>query len=1110
MVVALRLRAGSSAKQNATHTFNLARLILIMIMVFSRCYAADDKLIPPFFTHLHNKQLEAIGHQWATIQDSSGFMWFGGRQGLVRYDAYTFKPYLYDNNNSRSLSANFVVALANDSHGHLWVGTRHGLNRYDAETDDFTRFMYNPNDPNGVGALIIGFNGLLPDKKGALWVGTSGGGLSKFDEKSASFSNIPIHVAAKNGSGRFIQVEMDEVRALYKDSLGTLWMGCGSSREKISGICALQASSAQVQYYPYHTKRPGQGVGYQSAMNFYEDHAGQLWLATLGGGLYRIDPGAREFTRYYHQPDNPNSIGNDEVWSVIGDSNQNLWVATDKGGLNHLTGKNRFERYRHIPEFSSSIATNKVTSIYENRFGDFWLGYYPSGASLLNPYANAFHQYRHNLNSNSLSDGGVRAVAETQSGNLWIGTEHGLNFLDRSTGRITRFTHSPKDPDNPTHLPVAAVSALLVDSHNSLWIGLYRGGLCRYSASADSPHGHFTRYSFDTEDRSSLSSNVVFRLYEDRDKTIWVGTENGLNRYQPATNNFIRYLSHDVDLGLMSHEWVYSMLQDSRGNFWLGLDSGLARMDLKTEKFTFFQHDDGNKDSIGVGAVRALHEASSGELWVGLSGGGLNRFDRDDINASVEKFSTQDGLINAFVEGILEDDNGNLWISTAQGLSELNVTTGQFRNLTKDHGLAGNLYNYPAHLKTLSGELVFGSSEGLTIFNPAEIYKNTRPPPIVMTDFKLFHERVDIRAKDSPLAESITVSKSLTLRHDQSVFSIEFAALNYAFPHMNQYAYILEGFDQDWVYSGENRSATYTNLDPGSYIFKVKGSNNEGVWSIRNAQLQIRILPPWWRTWWSYGVYTLLLGLSIIWVIKFQINRLDLKNRIRLDQIKDTFLSCTSHELRTPLTGIISLTEMVLARNRSELPPSSCEHLEIVVKSAQRLSLLINDILDYSQIKNNQLKLHCEHINLYDVIESVLTLLSPIALQKRIQLINTFGDTSLEVYADRDRLQQILLNLVNNGIKYSDAGWVKIRAQQSGSSLKVEVEDTGYGIPESEQRGIFESFHQLPGTSVRNAGGIGLGLPITKKIIEMHGGQVYLISAVGKGSTFTFTLPQPF
>lgn len=1094
--------------------FQRASLILTYVLLLAALVGPVSLLArqvkPPHFNHLENKTLEAVGHQWAAIQDRQGFMWFGGRHGLVRYDAYSFKSYLYNADNPRSLSANFVVALEVGIDGHLWVGTRQGINRYDIESDDFTRFLHDPNDSSSISASIAGFNGILHDSKGNMWFGTSGGGLNRFEPKSDSFERIELRVKLSSVKGGSRDVVMDEVRALFEDRHGIVWMGCGSATGRVSGVCAFNGVTGGVEFYPYDLLENVNNVGYQAVMNFYEDFQGQLWLATLGGGLHCFDRSTASFIHFRHSLADPSSLGHDEVWKVMEDKHKNLWVGTDKGGLNRLNRSDPakiFDRYVHRPGDLSSIASNKVSSIYEDHFGGLWLGYYPSGVSLLNRYSSEFRQYRHELdNRNSLTSSSVRALAETAQGNLWVGTEKGLNYIDRQTGDITQYHHNTLDPFSASSLPVDAVSTLLVDSHGVLWVGFYRGGLSRFNPASGSAIGNFTHYRADPENLSSLSSDTIFTLYEDSNQVLWVGTENGLSRYLPDTDTFIRYLSNDKDIGLMSFEWVYSMLEDSQGNFWLGLDSGLTLMDRQAGTFQHYRHDDADRTSLGVGAVRAMHEDKKGHIWLGLSGGGLNAFNPDSMT-SFRKYHVEDGLQNNFVEGILEDDQGNLWISTGQGLSQFNSDTERFRNFTKDHGLAGNLHNSPAHLKSAQGELMFGSSEGLTIFNPETMFKNDLVPPIVITDFQLFHKPVSIGAKGSPLRKAIMVTKELTLTHGQSVFSFEFSALNYSFPEMNQYAYMLQGFDPGWTYSGARRTATYTNLDPGRYVFKVKGTNNEGVWNHRGAKVIIHILPPWWQTWWAYMVYMLLGLLSVLWIVKYQINKLALVERIRLDKIKDIFLSSTSHELRTPLVGIISLTDLVLKKEAEPLSKSSRECLDMVSASAKRLSLLINDILDYSQIVANRLKLYYDVVDMFPLTDSVFKLLLPVANPKGIQLINALTEDLPKLNADEDRVQQIMLNLVGNAIKYSDGGWVKVSARQAGVMLEVTVEDTGLGIPENKQKEVFESFCQLSSSARRASGGMGLGLSITKQLVEMHGGRLWLISAVGKGSRFIFTLP---
>jgi len=524
-----------------------------------------------------------------------------------------------------------------------------------------------------------------------------------------------------------------------------------------------------------------------------------------------------------------------------------------------------------------------------------------------------------------------------------------------------------------------------------------------------------------------------------------------------------------------------------------------------------YQHEDNNPNSLSSGQVTSIYEDSRGILWIGTIGGGLNKFDR--ASATFTHYREEDGgLPNNTINGILEDDQGHLWLSTNKGLSKFDSETETFRNYDVEDGLASNEFFSGSAHKNRTGELMFGGPNGFNIFDPKQIKDNLSIPPVVITDFQIFNEPVSIGG-DSPLQQHISFSKELTLSYQDSVFSFEFVALNYISPQKNQYAYKMEGVDKDWVYvDSSRRFATYTNLDAGDYVFKVKGSNNDGIWNEEGTSLKITIIPPWWKTGWAYLLYEILiLSLILAFVIRQQ-RKLDLEQAInkqlkQADKLKDELLANTSHELRTPLNGIIGIAESLRDGTTGDLSDQTKTNLDMIVGSGKRLAKLVNDILDFSKLREKTLDLQLKAVSLREIVDIVLTLSQPLIGKKNIELINAIDAELPAAMADENRLQQIFHNLVANAIKFTESGHVEISAKVINDQLEVTVSDTGIGIAEDKFDRIFESFEQAEGSTAREYGGTGLGLAVTQQLVKLHRGQIGVKSQVGVGSQFFFTIP---
>ncbi len=1026
------------------------------------------------------------------LQDSQGFMWFGTQDGLNKYDGYGFTVYKNDPEKPVTISDNFVRVVYEDRQGQLWIGTNGGLNRFDRATETFTRYGSQTVDAHSLGDDII--RSIYEDRQGTLWVGTNVD-LHRFDRQAEAFVREELIPAG------------NPVRLIHEDTRGNLWVGLEGG-----GLYKLNPITRALTIYQQNPDDPG-SLSHNDVSAIYEDPAGRLWISTEGGGLNRFDPKTETFTVYRSDPANPASLSDDNIRYLYADRQGQLWIGTWGGGLNRFEAAGEiFLHYQNDPANPYSLSGNQVLSIFEDRSGVLWVG--TNGAGL-NKYSLRQAAFAHYTNTSPgsvrLSDNMVWAIFEDGQGELWVGTSNGLNRLNRAARTVTYYRHSP---ENPASLSSDFIPAVLEDRAGTLWIGADEGGLNRL----DRATGTFTTYRHDPENPAGLSDDDVWSLAEDSHGGLWVGTwGGGLNHFDPATETFTRYLPDPDDPTSLSDSVIRAIYEDRDGMVWLGTNGGgLNRLDPASGAFTVYRHDPGNPASLSDNVIRTVYEDRAGRLWVGSDGGGLNKFDR--AASTFAHYREKDGLPNDTVYGILEDDQGYLWLSTNNGLARFDPASETFKTYNASDGLQSNEFNQGAYHRGREGELFFGGINGLTAFFPGEIQDNPHPPPVVLTAFQVFNQTVS-------LPRSISEIGDIQLSYRDSVFSFEFAALDYTAPAENRYRYQLEGFDKDWIEAGTRRFATYTNLDGGRYVFRVLGSNNDGVWNEAGASVSILITPPPWQTWWAFTLYGIAAAGLVLGYAHYrtvaqaqelaqQRKELEQERRVaeslrHVDRLKDEFLANTSHELRTPLNGIIGLAESLMDGAAGRLPERVAADLAMIVAAGQRLAHLVNDILDFSRLKHQQLDLQFKTVDLQAMTNVVLALCKPLASGKPIRLVNEIGNNIPVVTADENRVQQIMYNLVGNAIKFTEAGQVTVSAEVSPDekTVSVAVADTGIGIPADKLGRIFESFEQGDGSTAREYGGTGLGLSITRRLVELHGGTIQVSSTVGQGSRFTFSLP---
>lgn len=1066
-------------------------LLSLSVAVLALPFNSNLASPPLHFKHILPTQIASLGYITSVAQDTNGFMWFGGANGLARYDGYDLLVFRHDDADPQSISDSYInrIILARD--GSLWVATRNGLNLYDSRTRTFSSFLISPDiSTNDV-------TWVHEDRKGGLWLGTRGG-LFSFDRIKKKATKIPdrAHASAKDSS----QV----VWSVVDDQNGNIWIAYQSF-----GISRYNPDTRLFESYMRDPKVPN-ASGFNDTRRLYVDHDNRLLAATYGDGLYEFSRTTNQFIKINHDLTEKGAT----VWSMLVDLNNNLWVGD--GSHVHLrpARETTFYRYAFNDLDPASPGNYVVNEIFEDRAGDIWLGYFPSGVDVVNRQASAFNNFGYSsTNPNTITDGGVSSAAEDKDGNLWIGAGYGLNFYNRTTNQIKRFSF---DQNNPKGLSGSTVLSIAKSSNNNLWLGIWSGGLNYLNTKTL----EFTHYLPDVENPNSLRGKEVWSVIEDHEGIVWAVTEVGLNRFDPKSKTFEYFLPPKE---LMDGDKVmYSRVvyEDSKHNLWVGGTRGLYRFDRDTKQFTRYKHNATDPESLSADFVLVVYEDQRGNLWIGTEGGGLNLF--DPSSGKFKTFSVKQGMADNVVGGIAEDLQGNLWLGTQKGISQFDPKQLTFRNFDKHHGLADNLFNRNAARVTQRGEIFMGHSKGFTLFKSEDIKLNTYAPNIVITNLMVGNKPVSIGGEKSPLPRAIEATSNVTLTHKDVVFSLEFSALSFHHVEDNQYAYRLLGFEENWNYVGTKRSATYTNLNPGVYVFEVKGSNNDGLWSPYPTSLQIKILPPYWRTWWAYSIYAALLLVLMYWFLhvhrlklsfeaeKLERERVLVKRLTQIDKLKDEFLANTSHELRTPLNGIIGLAESLRDGVAGETTPKMKYHLSLIVDSGKRLAGLVNDILDFSQLKNKGITLNKKPIDIRVLVDVVLTLSKPLVANKAVVLANNIPKNLPSAYADEDRVMQILHNLIGNAAKFTDRGVINVTANIKDDFIQVEVGDTGIGIPADRVGEIFESFTQLDGGVDRTLGGAGLGLSVTKQLVELHGGSIRVESVLGIGSTFYFTLPMSY
>ena len=1090
---------------------------IIFLQEFAKPQSEDLR-----FDHITSKNGLSQNSVNCILQDDIGFLWFGTCDGLDRYDGYTFKVFRNDLDDTTTLTSNWIFSIYKDSSGTLWIGTMGGgLSKYNKETESFENFRHNDNDLNSISSNEI--LSIFEDHFKTLWVGTSGG-LDEFISKDKKFKHFRNNPDDPNSLSNNI------VYAIYEDHFNELWIGTwGGGLDKFD--------RKKESFIRYH-KEPGNinSLSENHVCSLIEDSNNNLLIGT-GKGLNKFNLKTHTFTHFTHDPVDQNSISSNLVNKIILDNNSDLWIATWNKGLNKfIVGQSKFISYSHDPYKSTSLGADKIFSLFEDRSGIIWVGTNNAGIDKLVQKKQQFALYKNNLfDSQSLSSNIVNAIYEDKFGDIWIGTNDGLNKFDQNKGIFLRYN---KKPDDPNSLSCDVINSIYEDRAGNLWIGTSCG-----LNNLNRKNGKFHHYRYNPENPNSLSNDFIGSIYEDSFGFLWVGTNVGLNKFDVDQNTFVRYFHIPDDPSSLSSNDIYVLFEDKMKNLWIGtLGGGLDQFDRQTQKFEHYRYDPNDHSSISNDDIFCIYESSSGDLWIGTNGGGLNKLDRS--NGTFEKFGLKNGLPSNVIYGILEDGSGNIWFSTNKGLTKFNPRNLDIKNFDVTDGIQDDEFT-GARFKSKAGEMFFGGINGFNAFQPDSINKkNTHIPPIAIINFQLMQRNVPIGYDStlgrSILEKSITETKRIELNYDDNVISFEFSALDFGNPQRNKYAYIMKGFDKKWTYTGaDRRFVTYTNLDPGEYTFRVKGSNNDDVWNEEGTSIKLIIIPPWWKTTWAYILYGLTIVLSLYGIRRYELNRSNLKNQVKLDEVKlkereetdkmkSRFFANISHEFRTPLTLILGPTEKLISKFHDE---EIKQETGIIKRNANRLLDLINQLLDLSRLEAGKLELKASKSNIVSFIKGITMSFESVAERKDITLKVKAEQENIELYFDKEKMTKIMTNLLSNAFKFTPEGGeitvslslipspsgrgvsnlsaaasAKAGGQGEGS-VQITVFDTGIGISEEELPKLFDRFYQVDSSQTREHEGTGIGLALTKELVELHRGTISADSKLGKWTEFTIKLP---
>lgn len=1047
------------------------------------------------------------------LRDSRENMWFGTYDGLNKYNSSQIIIYRNQTKNPKTISNNLITAIHEDFEKNIWVATVDGLNLYVPADGSFALFKNNPSDSTSLSGNYV--NCIYSDKQQNVWFGVENGkeGLNKWNPRTKTFTRYQI-TCSKNKN------LANAVTSIVQDKNGNIWVASWDN-------AIFRFEPDKSKFTPYKDT----SLSLVTIKRLFIDNDNIIWVATTGDGLFSFDPASNKFTKYNSLGDRKGTNGK-IINCIIQEDKDNLLITLDQGGINRYNKRtNIFEYITYKPNYPGGLNNNGILYLYKDKEGILWVGTSGGGVNIYNPKSEKFKLFRNIPGEpNSLVYNVVGSIYEDSKDMLWIATDGGLSVYNPKT---QLFKNYKNDKNNPSGIPCDVIRHVVEDKYHNYWIATWDCGLIKL----DHKINRFTHYLPGYDKSFDISGERVWNSVVDHNGIIWLCTsEFGIDWLDPDKGIIKRFRPNPALKGALSHKYINFLYEDSRFNMWLCTDDGLDLFDSIANSFKKYR---GFPSNI----ARSFVEDKEGNYWLGTFDKGLTRF---KINGDILKiYDISNGLPSNLINGILEDGNSNIWVSTGEGISRINYKTGKIRNYTASDGLQGRQFFVHSCLKTRSGEMYFGGFNGLNSFFPDSLKDNNYVPPVYINEFLIFNKPVTVGGPNSPLQNVIEQTKEIVLSWKQSVFSFGFVAINYTHPENNLYAYKMEGFDKDWNYTGSNRRlATYTNLDPGTYIFHVKASNNDGVWNEQGASLKITITPPWWGTWWFRSIFVVVL-LTLTFAIHYlrvmNIKKYNLKLRQQVaertweldaanEELRATneelasanenlqtvntkletankeleaFSYSVSHDLRSPLRSIDGFSQILLEDYQDKVDEQGKNYLQRIRLGTQRMAQLIDDMLNLSRISRSEMNI--QQVNLSNIVQKLANELCETQPERRVGFIIQKG---IIVRGDIQLLSIVVDNLVRNAWKYTSKhqiARIEFGVMHKENGVVCFIRDDGAGFDMNYAQKLFGTFQRLH--SEAEFPGTGIGLATVQRIIHRHGGKIWAEGEVEKGATFYFTMP---
>lgn len=1048
----------------------------------------DDKYFR--FTNITVKDGLSQGSVYAILKDKEGYMWFGTNDGLNRFDGYEYKVIKSSDKDENTLHPGIIGSIVEDDYGYLWIGTSSGLSRLNKKTLKVERIGADINDPKKTSSKHIW--DLYIDSKKNLWVGTENG-LNKYDFKTGEFKKYFSEKDKTNTlSGNYIT-------SIMEGTNGQMWFGTKN------GLSILDVDT---DTFTRVSKKVDKNLPSDNILKLYKDSENNMWVSTQENGVIKYDLNNKQVDTL----DKVNKLYGSEKYainSMYEDKNNNIWLGSKGGLIKYSLDNGEINSYKNKPYDPDSLVNNSIQSVYRDDDGLIWVGTY-SGISILDPGQKFIH-YKKDLGSNnSLSSNSMAGIYEDENGILWIGTTNdGLNKFNRETGEIKHFKFDENDKNS---IPSNTIFQVTGDGKGTIWVGT-KEGLCKIDNKTDKIKVYKHK-----EGENSLTDNDVKEVFIDKAGLVWIGTRDGLDVFDSEKEEF-----HNLDYLLMENNieetFIRRIFQDSKGNYWIatGWNGGLIKFDIDKKRVINYKSEDPGENTISNNAIKGINEDKEGNIWVTTSVG----LDKLDVNTGkFTVFTEEDGLANNYVYGVLIDDSDNIWVSTNGGLSRYNPKTNRFKNFTFVDGLQSNEFNGTSEFKSKSGEMFFGGTNGVTAFYPKDISEGkSENRKVTIEDFKVYNNN------------DISLSNNVKLKHNENTFSFQFFLPDYRKLGDATYEYMLEGFDNNWIFSGERNYVNYTNIEPGKYTFKVRSRNRNGEIS-EVTEVKLKIKKAWYNSTLAYIIYILIL-LSIVYFVLNYVKilnglvnqRTDQLNKelvekeqiynklLKHEKLRNTYLVNLSHELRTPLNVILSSEQLIrtLNENKEGIEKKDLrKYMAIIKKNSKTLLKVINDLIDNSKIQAGAYTLKIEETDIVYLVEEVALSMKTYIESNGIELIIDPEIEEKMIECDKTNIERCVINLISNAVKFTKENgtiFIGIEEHEKTDTVEIIVRDNGVGIPKDKQDIIFDRFANLETQVSSKHCSSGIGLTLVKNLVELHNGKISLISEVNKGSEFRITLP---